>query len=147
MLSIQGLPLAALDEAAKANTAYLQKLEDLHKCLTLYLWLSFRFRGVFISQALATHVKGLVEEKINQTLAALAEAGKLRKKKVEHVTEREEKGKEEDVDPAQALRDMLGNLDKQEEEGDLDQKLRELVAEDGYGPRDGEMEEADRRPE
>ena len=47
---------------------YLKEAEFLHKAITTYLWLSYRFNGVFISQALAFHVKDLVEVKINQCL-------------------------------------------------------------------------------
>jgi ATP-dependent RNA helicase SUPV3L1/SUV3 len=41
----------------------------LHRAVTLYLWLSYRFSGVLTSQALAFHVRGLVEERINACLA------------------------------------------------------------------------------
>jgi ATP-dependent RNA helicase SUPV3L1/SUV3 len=53
------------------SKGYLREAETLHKALTLYLWLSYRFPGVFRSQALAFHVKGLVEEKIDQCLGEL----------------------------------------------------------------------------
>lgn len=52
-------------------TEYLSRLETLHKTITLYLWLSYRYSGVFRSQSLAFHVKGLVEAKINAHLAEL----------------------------------------------------------------------------
>ncbi|KAI1113478.1 P-loop containing nucleoside triphosphate hydrolase protein [Nemania sp. NC0429] len=57
---------------------YLQSLEALHKSVTLYLWLSYRFTGVFTSQNLAFHVKGLAEEKINEYLSniSLTDAGR-----------------------------------------------------------------------
>lgn len=58
----------ALVPAARKD--YLVRLEGLHKAVTLYLWLSYRYRGVFISQQLAFHVKSLVEEKINHCLEA-----------------------------------------------------------------------------
>ncbi len=50
---------------------YLGRLESLHRSITLYLWLSYRFEGVFQSQHLAFHVKELVEEKIANHLAQL----------------------------------------------------------------------------
>jgi superfamily II DNA/RNA helicase len=50
---------------------YLSRLEGLHKTITLYLWLSYRFRMTFFSQDLAFHVKALVEEKINEHLGKL----------------------------------------------------------------------------
>ncbi|KAK8106181.1 mitochondrial ATP-dependent RNA helicase [Apiospora kogelbergensis] len=49
--------------------AYLRDLEQLHKGITLYLWLSYRYSGVFRSQSLAFHIKALVEEKIDGQLA------------------------------------------------------------------------------
>lgn len=67
LLDIPELKLEILDEDGKGKE-YLNKLEALHKQITLYLWLSYRFAGVFRSQALAFHVKGLLEAKINTSL-------------------------------------------------------------------------------
>ncbi|KAH9887165.1 P-loop containing nucleoside triphosphate hydrolase protein [Xylariomycetidae sp. FL2044] len=50
---------------------YLRRLEALHKALTLYLWLSYRYSGVFRSQRLAFHVKELVESNIDVCLSGL----------------------------------------------------------------------------
>jgi len=61
---------------------YLHRLESLHRCITLYLWLSYRQTGVFQQQPLAFHIKELVEEKINTQLDRISytpEARKLRK--------------------------------------------------------------------
>lgn len=52
-----------------ASKEYLGKLEFLHKALILYLWLSYRFAGVFNTQAMAFYVKKIVEERIQQVLA------------------------------------------------------------------------------
>lgn len=41
----------------------------LHKAVSLYLWLSYRFAGVFQSQAVAFTLKDLVEAKINDNLS------------------------------------------------------------------------------
>ncbi|KAK7956968.1 ATP-dependent RNA helicase suv3- mitochondrial [Apiospora aurea] len=49
--------------------AYLSRLESLHKAITLYLWLSYRYSGVFRSQNLAFHIKAMVEERIDSQLA------------------------------------------------------------------------------
>lgn len=51
------------------RNSYVRRMEGLHKEITLYLWLSYRFTGVFHSQALAFYIKGLVEEKIDMALA------------------------------------------------------------------------------
>jgi ATP-dependent RNA helicase SUPV3L1/SUV3 len=61
---------------------YLKHLEALHKGLTLYLWLSYRYTGIFQSQALAFHVKAMVEERINEYLANLDYSPELRKARV-----------------------------------------------------------------
>jgi ATP-dependent RNA helicase SUPV3L1/SUV3 len=73
LLDLKSLRLELLDqkihEFPGGSKEYLRKAETLHKALTLYLWLSYRFAGVFLSRALAFHVKSLVEEKIDECLA------------------------------------------------------------------------------
>ncbi|KAK4204189.1 hypothetical protein QBC40DRAFT_273581 [Triangularia verruculosa] len=53
------------------NSSYLQKLEALHQVITLYLWLSYRYEGVFQSQSLAFKVKEIVEDRITEFLDKL----------------------------------------------------------------------------
>jgi ATP-dependent RNA helicase SUPV3L1/SUV3 len=73
LLDLKTLPLELLDQDIhdhhEGSKGYLRTAEMLHKALTLYLWLSYRFAGVFKSQALAFYVKALVEEKIDECLA------------------------------------------------------------------------------
>ena len=69
LLDIPSLHLEILDMEVSMDRVYLKKLELLHKALILYIWLSYRFVGVFKDQNMAFHVKGIVEEKINQVLA------------------------------------------------------------------------------
>lgn len=70
LLDIEEINLELLDEPVDVeNKEYLRKLENLHSALTLYLWLSYRFAGVFRSQALAFHVKSLLEERIDTCLS------------------------------------------------------------------------------
>ncbi|KAL8953166.1 MAG: hypothetical protein Q9222_000988 [Ikaeria aurantiellina] len=70
ILDVPALNLQLLDRQVKVGSRdYLEKLERMHKALILYLWLSYRFAGVFNTQAMAFYVKGLVEERIEQTLA------------------------------------------------------------------------------
>ncbi|KAI0132064.1 P-loop containing nucleoside triphosphate hydrolase protein [Xylariales sp. AK1849] len=73
LLDIPELDLELLDRSKEEVGAgeYLRRLECLHKAITLYLWLSYRYSGVFRSQNLAFHVKQLVEVKINQHLTEL----------------------------------------------------------------------------
>ncbi|POS76174.1 mitochondrial ATP-dependent RNA helicase Suv3 [Diaporthe helianthi] len=63
----------------EGKVEYLRHLEVLHKGLTLYLWLSYRYAGIFQSQALAFHVKAMVEDKINDYLANLGYSPEDRK--------------------------------------------------------------------
>ena len=70
LLDITELEIEILDvKEEDEGPDHLQRLEKLHNALTLYLWLSYRFAGVFVSQPLAFHVKSLVEEKIEAALS------------------------------------------------------------------------------
>ncbi|KAI0098263.1 P-loop containing nucleoside triphosphate hydrolase protein [Nemania sp. FL0031] len=90
---------------------YLRKLEGLHKSITLYLWLSYRFTGVFTSQNLAFHVKDLVEGKINERLSRLSQSAENRRKRVEATRKAAEARR-------LAKQRMLGDLpEKPEHEG------------------------------
>lgn len=75
LLDIKELKLEVLDHTRTSyphgRAEYLKQLESLHKCLTLYLWLSYRYVGVFQNQALAFHIKAMVEERIDEYLANL----------------------------------------------------------------------------
>lgn len=70
LLDIEGLDLDILDMNKEDvdGYEYLMRLEALHKALTMYLWLTYRYQGVFASQPLAFHTKALVEEKITDYL-------------------------------------------------------------------------------
>lgn len=63
------LELLDQNETHYSPAEYLKKLEGLHKTITLYLWLSYRYSGVFCSQNLAFHVKEIVETKIDTHLS------------------------------------------------------------------------------
>ena len=62
------IPLETLDEPPTAERSYLYNLEQLHKMLVLYLWMSYRFPNIFTTRALANYAKKLVEDKIDTTL-------------------------------------------------------------------------------
>lgn len=74
LLDIDDLDLDVLDldRGLLPGPQYLTRLESLHKALTMYLWLSYRYQGVFVSQPLAFHAKALVEEKITEYLENLS---------------------------------------------------------------------------
>jgi ATP-dependent RNA helicase SUPV3L1/SUV3 len=72
ILDIPSLNLDILDREIVGERSYLRELEILHKGVILYLWLSFRFPGVFTTRPLATHIKELIEGNIEQTLKLLS---------------------------------------------------------------------------
>lgn len=73
LLDIPALDISTLDrKVTVGGRKSLERVESLHKALVLYLWLSYRFVGVFTSQAMAFHVKRLVEEKIDSILSQVS---------------------------------------------------------------------------
>lgn len=59
---------ATVEDFQNDGRLYLRHVEALHQSITLYLWMSYRFPNVFISQNLAFHVKELVQKQIEQHL-------------------------------------------------------------------------------
>ncbi|KAH3973440.1 hypothetical protein HBH98_093940 [Parastagonospora nodorum] len=68
LLDIPTLPLAVMDAEPSGKRLYLVELENLHKMLVAYLWLSYRFPQVFVTRSLANYTKKLVEDQIEKTL-------------------------------------------------------------------------------
>lgn len=77
LLSLKQIPIGHLDlkledfKHGTGPTDYLTKLESLHSTINQYLWLSFRFPGVFTSQAMAMKVRSMVEARLIDTLERL----------------------------------------------------------------------------
>lgn len=69
ILDLVHLPLDVMDAPASQGRPYLFRLEQLHKMLVCYLWLSYRFPNVFTTRKLANYTKKLVEDQIEKTLA------------------------------------------------------------------------------
>ena len=69
ILAVPGLPLDILDREEPGKRGYLRQLETLHKGINLYIWLSYRFHGVFAARSLAFYAKKLVEGAIERSLA------------------------------------------------------------------------------
>lgn len=84
ILEIKSIPFELLDikqeEYEGGASAYLRATETLHKAITMYLWLSYRFAGVFQSQALAFHLKDMVESKIDDALGKVSYDERRRRK-------------------------------------------------------------------
>ncbi|KAL8400002.1 hypothetical protein RB594_000419 [Gaeumannomyces avenae] len=71
LLEIEELDLEVLERDPKEVTnprAFLDRLEVAHKSVTLYLWLSYRYQGIFPSQTLAFEVKKRLEARIDEQL-------------------------------------------------------------------------------
>ncbi|CAG8117792.1 unnamed protein product [Penicillium olsonii] len=79
LLNIPHLKLEVLEQPVSGSNEYMHDLESLHKAVILYLWLSFRFGGVFTNRTLASHVKELVEERMVRALTEFSANKRLRK--------------------------------------------------------------------
>jgi ATP-dependent RNA helicase SUPV3L1/SUV3 len=135
LLEFDSLPLELLDmdihDHATGPRGYLRQAEMLHHALTLYLWLSYRFAGVYRLQPLCFHIKSLVEEKIDQCLAEINFLPHSHALRTQKYLERMEKVEriakdfqvteldgETKADGAAVLEDGPGALDDFEEDGE-----------------------------
>lgn len=139
---------------ARVNTArltsLLARLESLHRCLTLYLWLSYRFSTVFTSRRLAQHAKELVERRIDEVLdrmgdrlvasyaraqAAAARSARTKKSREEEQLRKAllEQPSEEAQGGATADADFVGDLavDADEPESDIAGEIADAERADG----------------
>ncbi|KAK3323407.1 P-loop containing nucleoside triphosphate hydrolase protein [Cercophora scortea] len=91
---------------------YLMRLESLHKTITLYLWLSYRYSGIFQSQKLAFHVKALVEEKITLHLDNIGFQAERREKlrKEARLAAEKHRRKEEALLGREAVEEKAGHI-------------------------------------
>lgn len=92
LLDVFNLRLEILDMKVSAEKDYLAGLETLHKALILYIWLSYRFVGVFQDQDMAFYIKGMVEERINEVLAQVSSSRKQKMKTLRQLAMLEELG-------------------------------------------------------
>ncbi|KAF2428952.1 P-loop containing nucleoside triphosphate hydrolase protein [Tothia fuscella] len=83
VLEITSLKLDVLDKEIEGTRSFLKELEELHKGLVLYLWLSFRFPGIFTTRPLATHVKEEVERGIEEALQKMSFDERMRRRERE----------------------------------------------------------------
>lgn len=79
LLDIPELDMDILDQPVSSVKEYMRSLESLHRAIVLYLWLSYRCGGIFTDRTLATHVKGLVEERMDRALTEFSANRTLRK--------------------------------------------------------------------
>ena len=104
---LEELPLEVLEAEVSVSREYLRELERLHKGIVTYLWLSYRFAGIFSTRGLAFYTKGLVEEKIEDVLRRFSFSEAQRKK----LAEKREK---------ETITSILGEEVVDEEEGGVE---------------------------
>ncbi|KIY04131.1 uncharacterized protein Z520_00823 [Fonsecaea multimorphosa CBS 102226] len=80
VVDVPEVRLEVLEKPISGDRAYLVSLEDLHKSLVLYLWLSYRFLGIFKDREMAVYAKELVEDRINTCLLEFSANPDLRKR-------------------------------------------------------------------
>ena len=72
LLSIKEIPLEYLEidmrDTKRNAQEYLAKMEALHVALNSYVWLSYRYAGMFRNQGLAFHIRSLVEQRLIELL-------------------------------------------------------------------------------
>lgn len=128
LLDIEDLDLEILDldKTMVPGPQYLSRLEALHKALTMYLWLSYRYMGVFVSQPLAFHTKSLVEDKITEHLEnigfmpeRLKQSREAARRRAENRLDRKKEFLVDDV--------LGGALDETKHEEDVEEPLMDEV--------------------
>ncbi|KAL1389404.1 P-loop containing nucleoside triphosphate hydrolase protein [Phyllosticta capitalensis] len=118
LLDIPGFGFEALDMASEDLTTpeqrrmRLGRLESLHKSLVLYLWLSYRFSGVFTTRSLAFKAKEMVEEAIEKHLTEQAESA------ADRLAERRRALKRSSESIRDQLRETLEESERQDQRGE-----------------------------
>ncbi|OSS45156.1 hypothetical protein B5807_09095 [Epicoccum nigrum] len=74
LLELPNIPLEIMDEPARPERSYLYSLEQLHKMVVLYLWLSYRFPNILVTRSLANYTKKLLEDQIESTLTQFSDS-------------------------------------------------------------------------
>jgi ATP-dependent RNA helicase SUPV3L1/SUV3 len=65
---VKAIDLELLEEPLAFDRGHLERLEFLHQCCVLFVWLSYRMGSTFTALDMAFHAKGLVEAKIDAWL-------------------------------------------------------------------------------
>ncbi|KAI5212270.1 P-loop containing nucleoside triphosphate hydrolase protein [Aureobasidium subglaciale] len=139
LFDIEEMPLETLELEMSPSRDYLRQLEQLHKAVVAYLWLSYRFAGIFSTRPLAFHVKGLVEEKIEHVLHQFSFTENQRRK----IKAAREKALMEDF-RRESLLDVEG--EDQEATEDTDQQTSVIAGGDSFaGETDLEIMDAAER--
>ena len=146
LLDIESLNLEVLDQEITTKREYLLNLEVLHRALILYIWLSYRFAGIFHSEDTAFYVKGMVEERIDKVLAQVSSSRKRKIKTLRQLAMLEELGsaygEKEDAREVEQLAPAAQELgqdmgwNEREENADISLGLEEPLSSEqqGMGP-------------
>ena len=80
IVDVPEIQLEVLEQPISGDRKYLESVEDLHRSLVLYLWLSYRFLGNFKDREMAMYAKEMAEERINTCLMEFSANPGLRKR-------------------------------------------------------------------
>ncbi|KAG8417546.1 RNA helicase [Metarhizium acridum] len=143
LLSIKEIPLEFLEVKMEdypgGPQEYLSKLEALHVAINQYIWLSYRYAGMFASQALAFHVRHLVEEKLISTLDRLD----FTEEQLEH----KRKNKRRQARSRNMSRKAIGEEDGDELEQEHEQHDAQIPVSLGKGKKLDEREQHEKQIE
>lgn len=131
---IKELDLELLKEDYTANRGYLQKLEALHKGVIVWMWLSYRFMGIFMNRELAAHVKEMVEKRIEDVLQQMSfDFNNMKKRRERAIMDMlENESKQEEDEQSQDEKDAAAELEKMPEDPkDMSEWLRGLALKEG----------------
>ncbi|KAK4155788.1 P-loop containing nucleoside triphosphate hydrolase protein [Chaetomidium leptoderma] len=125
LLDFPTIDLEVLDEVRPTlpseQAAHLHRLESLHHNITTYLWLSYRYQGVFQSQHLAFKVKTMVEAKIADHLDNLSfvpDIQRSRRQRMRAIAAQNQRKERDLLGPDEE--EMIGPHDEGVEEWDQD---------------------------
>jgi len=93
----------------------------LHKGIVTYLWLSYRFAGIFSTRGLAVHIKTMVEERIEEVLGKFSFSETERRRKAERREKEVMAGLKREAAEAAAIEIEVGK----EEDGQSQLRLEE----------------------
>jgi ATP-dependent RNA helicase SUPV3L1/SUV3 len=118
-VDIEELPLEVLEAPESADgREFLRQLERLHKGLVVYLWLGYRFSGIFLGRPMAMHAKELVETRIERVLSQIkvdeAKRLALKKERARAIAEAEEIERAMQEAAAEELADAASSSDELE---------------------------------
>jgi ATP-dependent RNA helicase SUPV3L1/SUV3 len=140
LIDIPQLPLEVLEAEVSPSREYLRELERLHKGIVTYLWLSYRFAGLFTTRALAFHVKTMVEEKIEEVLDKFSFTEAQRRK----IAAKREKTLLQDMSAVGAVNaDGIPVANTPETAGESDENSQADEYDDGDGEAEQDLTTAD----